>query len=90
MTYRQIGGRETDEPLTIVHEALVSCKGLAADKLSALPPGQWIRWTHHFLKALAEGTTEVEYCDFLEELLADVGKQLEELQRCVLNPDLVG
>lgn len=29
--YRQIGDRETDEPLAVVHEALVSCKDLAAD-----------------------------------------------------------
>jgi hypothetical protein len=31
MTYGQISDRKTDEPLTVVHEALVSCKNLAAD-----------------------------------------------------------
>jgi hypothetical protein len=133
--YKQIGDRETDEPLAVVHEALVSCKDLAADavdreaevarpvaqyrlekvnqalvlvrqatgpkpeaievlmrlvanKLSTLPPDQWVRWTHHLLKTLAEEVTEVEYCSFLEALLADVGKQLEELQGCVPIPDL--
>jgi hypothetical protein len=133
MAYRQINDRETDEPLTVVHEALVSCKDLAADavdretevarpvaryrldkvnqvlalvrratgskpeavevlvrwaanKLSTLPPDRWVRWTHHFLKTLAEETTEAEYYDFLEELLADVGEQLEELQGGIPNP----
>lgn len=107
--YKQIGNRETDEPLAVVHEALVSCKDLAADavgreaevarpvaqyrldkvnqalvlvqratgpkseaieiwvrltanKLSTFPPDQWVRWTRHFLKTLAEGATEVEHC----------------------------
>jgi hypothetical protein len=41
----------------------------AVNKLSTLPPDRWVRWTHRFLEILAEGTTEVEYCDFLEELL---------------------
>jgi hypothetical protein len=135
--YKQIGDRETDEPLAVVHEALVSCKGLAADavdreaevarpvaqyrldkvnqalvlvrratgakseaieilvrlaanKLSTLPPDQWVRWTRYFLETLVEGITEAEYPSFLEALLADVEEQLEELQRCASIPDLKG
>jgi hypothetical protein len=135
--HMQIGDRETDEPLAVVHEALVSCRDLAVDavdretevtrpvaqyrldkvnqalvlvrratgpkseaveilvrsaanKLSTLPPDQWVRWTHHFLKMLAEEATEAEYCSFLEALLADVGKQMEELQAYVPIPGLKG
>jgi len=53
-------------------EAVQVVVGWAADKLSTLPTDEWLRWTRHFLKVLEEGTTEVEWCVFLERLLADV------------------
>jgi hypothetical protein len=55
------------EPETI--EAVV---GRAAEKLSTLPPNEWIRLTRHFLKTLKGQATEVEWRAFLERMLADV------------------